>query len=58
MLDSNLTFRTNKELKDAFIKCANGNNRTASLLFNDFMREYVKKNSQGDMFLTGRKEKR
>ena len=39
--DINFTFRVDAELKNAFLQAARANDRSASLLIRDFMREYV-----------------
>lgn len=41
MTDVNFTFRTPHELKEAFMKRAKANNRTAAILLRDFMQSYV-----------------
>lgn len=43
------SFRVEESLKKSFEKCAIANDRTASQLLRDFMRDYVKKNAQGDL---------
>jgi predicted transcriptional regulator len=37
------TFRVEPGLKDAFVQAARSNDRSASLLIRDFMREYVER---------------
>ncbi len=44
------TIRVEPSLKDAFVSAAQGQDRTASQLIRDFMRDYVKKHGQRDMF--------
>ena len=45
----NFTIRVEKSLRDAFIVAAQANDRSGSLLIRDFMREYLRKNAQGDL---------
>lgn len=42
--------RIDPDLRDAFIAFAQGQDRTASQLIRDFMREYVKKHGQRELF--------
>lgn len=44
------TIRVEPALKDAFLAAAQSQDRTASQLIRDFMRDYVKKYGQRDMF--------
>lgn len=44
--ETTFTFRVDAELKDTFVKEAQRNDRPASLLLRDFMREYVKQSKQ------------
>ena len=44
------TIRVEPRLKDAFLATAKSQDRTASQILRDFMREYVRKNGQGDLF--------
>lgn len=44
-----VTARVPEELKKAFDDAASRNDRTASQLIRDFMREYVRTNAQGDL---------
>lgn len=44
------TLRIDPDLKNAFIASAKGQDRTASQLIRDYMREYVKKHGQRDLF--------
>lgn len=44
-----VTVRVPGDLKRAFDAAATENDRTASQLLRDFMREYVRKNAQGDL---------
>lgn len=44
-----VTARVPADLKKAFDDAASRNDRTASQLIRDFMREYVRKNAQGDL---------
>lgn len=44
-----VTARVPADLKKAFDEAASRNDRTASQLIRDFMREYVRANAQGDL---------
>jgi predicted transcriptional regulator len=44
------TVRVDSDLKDAFLSAAQSQDRTASQLIRDFMRDYVKKHGQRDLF--------
>lgn len=44
------TIRVEPDLKDAFVAAAKTQDRTASQLVRDFMRDYVKKYGQRDLF--------
>lgn len=44
------TIRVEPALKDAFLSAAQSQDRTASQLVRDFMRDYVKKHGQRDLF--------
>jgi predicted transcriptional regulator len=44
------TMRVQPDLKKAFDEAAKSNDRSSALLIRDFMREYVKKNAQGNLF--------
>lgn len=44
------TIRVESALKDAFLSAAQSQDRTASQLLRDFMRDYVKKHGQRDLF--------
>lgn len=44
--ETTFTFRVDAELKDTFVQEAQKNDRPASLLLRDFMREYVKQSKQ------------
>lgn len=44
-----VTARVPADLKKAFDDAAKRNDRTASQLIRDFMREYVRANAQGDL---------
>jgi predicted transcriptional regulator len=44
------TIRIDKPLRDAFVETCKAQDRTASQLIRDFMREYIKRNSQRDIF--------
>lgn len=43
MQQTNFTCRVDAELKQAFIRAAKANDRPASVLIRDFMREYVQR---------------
>jgi len=45
-----LNVRVETHLVDAFLAAAAANDRTASQLVRDFMREYVRKHGQTDLF--------
>ena len=45
-----LTIRLDGNLRWAFERAAKGNDRSCSQLLRDFMREYVKKHAQSDIF--------
>lgn len=47
MQQSNFTCRVDAELKQAFLRAARSNDRPASILIRDFMREYVQRVQQG-----------
>jgi predicted transcriptional regulator len=44
------TIRVEPDLKDAFVSAAKSQDRTASQLVRDYMRDYVKKHGQRDIF--------
>lgn len=44
---TNFTCRVDADLKRAFLKAAKANDRPASVLIRDFMREYVQLSMQG-----------
>lgn len=44
------TIRVEPDLKDAFVAAAKSQDRTASQLVRDYMRDYVKKHGQRDLF--------
>ena len=44
--ETTFTFRVDAELKNTFVHEAQKNDRPASLLLRDFMREYVKQSKQ------------
>ncbi len=48
--EKRLNVRAEAHLVEAFISAAEANDRTASQLIRDFMREYVKKHGQIDLF--------
>jgi predicted transcriptional regulator len=45
MEQSNFTCRVDADLKKAFLQAAKANDRPASVLIRDFMRDYVQKSS-------------
>lgn len=48
--DIAFTVRVETGLRDAFVSAAKSQDRTASQLLRDFMRDYVKKHGQRDLF--------
>lgn len=46
----NFTIRISPDLRDAFMAAAKGQDRTGSQLLRDFMRDYVRKHGQRDLF--------
>jgi predicted transcriptional regulator len=46
MGQKNFTCRVDEELKRAFLKAAKANDRPASVLIRDFMRDYVRQTTQ------------
>lgn len=46
-----LPIKVDRQLKDAFISCCRSQESTASQEVRKFMKEYVKKHSQQDLFL-------
>ena len=48
--DSRYEIRAPKDLKDAYLAAAKANDRDGAQLIRDFMRDYVKKNQQPDLF--------
>lgn len=48
--ETGFTLRVEPALKAAFVATAKQYDRTASQLLRDFMRDYVKKHGQGDLF--------
>ncbi|MBU2783624.1 hypothetical protein HAP99_10635 [Acidithiobacillus caldus] len=44
---SNFTCRVDADLKQAFLQAAKANDRPASMLIRDFMRDYVQQSMQG-----------
>lgn len=46
-----MQIRVEKDLRSAFLACAQGNDRPGSQLLRDFMRDYVKKNRQRELKL-------
>ncbi|NHI00693.1 hypothetical protein [Oceanimonas sp. MB9] len=47
MAQTNFTCRVDAELKEAFLRAAKANDRPASVLIRDFMRDYVQRSVQG-----------
>lgn len=45
---SNFTCRVDADLKQAFLRAAKANDRPASVLIRDFMRDYVKQSMPGE----------
>ena len=45
-----VTFRLPEELKVAFESACKANDRNSSQILRDLMREYIKKNNQGELF--------
>lgn len=48
--DKSFTIRLDENLLKTFQTVAKANDRPAAQLIRDFMREYIKKNRQGDLF--------
>jgi len=48
--ETGLAIRIEPELKAAFVATAKSQDRTASQVLRNFMRDYVKKNGQTDLF--------
>ena len=46
MADTNFTFRVDEDLKAEFTRAARANDRPASILLRDFMRDYVNRNRE------------
>jgi len=47
MGQTNFTCRVDADLKQAFLRAAKANDRSASVLIRDFMRDYVQRSIQG-----------
>lgn len=47
MEQTNFTCRVDSDLKQAFLRAAKANDRPASVLIRDFMRDYVQRSIQG-----------
>lgn len=47
MVQTNFTCRVDADLKQAFLRAAKANDRPASVLIRDFMRDYVHRSVQG-----------
>jgi len=54
-LSSRLEFRVQKELKEAFLHICERQDRDGAQMLREFMRDYVKKNSQIDLFSPAKK---
>lgn len=48
MPQTNFTCRLDAELKKAFIKAAKANDRSASVLIRDFMRDYIRNSGNSE----------
>lgn len=46
MVQTNFTCRVDDDLKQAFLQAAKANDRSASVLIRDFMRDYVRRSVQ------------
>jgi predicted transcriptional regulator len=47
MEQTNFTCRVDSDLKQAFLRAAKANDRPASVLIRDFMRDYIQRSIQG-----------
>lgn len=45
-----LTVQMDNDLYESFKKVAQNNDRSMGLLIRDFVKDYIKKNAQGDLF--------
>lgn len=52
MNSATFTFRVDDELKDQFAKAAKDNDRTGAQLLRDFMRDFVRQQSEADAYDT------
>lgn len=52
-----LNFKVEESLKDTFHAVAKSNDQSTSQLLREFMRDYIKKHSQPDLFVTKRGKK-
>ena len=52
MNTATFTFRVDDELKDQFAKAAKDNDRTGAQLLRDFMRDFVRQQSEADAYDT------
>jgi len=50
MADTNFTFRVDEDLKTEFTRAAKANDRPASILLRDFMRDYVNRNREASEY--------
>ncbi|MFE0756448.1 CopG family ribbon-helix-helix protein [Inquilinus sp. NPDC058860] len=50
MTDTNFTFRVDEDLKAEFTRAAKANDRPASILLRDFMRDYVNRNREASEY--------
>lgn len=48
--EKGFTMRIDEDLLNSFQSVAKQNDRTASQLIRDFMRDYIRKNAQADLF--------
>lgn len=48
--DVHFTMNVPKELRDAFLNSTRTNDTSAAQVLRAFMRDYIRKNSQGDLF--------
>lgn len=56
-IKSRYEIRVEIDLKTAYLSAANSNDRDGAQLIRDFMREYVKKHTQKDIFSSNKKQK-
>lgn len=55
--EKRLNVRADASLIDAFITCCEANDRTASQVVRDYMRDYVKRHGQTELFSAKRATK-